>query len=88
MIKTLTLTPEILAALADVRRAERVYVPGRDSAAVVEIPKIDLADAVLDAIATQAERTRLQRLQTLPKPRPVPVVVEVALRRKWRRGEM
>lgn len=87
MIKTLTLTPAILAALAAVREAEEFYIPGRDSSAVIEVPEIDLARAVLAAIEAQQEQTRQQRLQALPKAKPVPVVVEVALRRKWRRGD-
>lgn len=87
MIKTLTLTPEILAALAAVRRAEQTYVPGVVSAAKIEIPKLDLADALLRALAEQADAARVARLAQLPKAKPVPVIVEVALRRKWRRGE-
>lgn len=85
MMKTLILTPAILAALEAVRDAEQRYEPGRDSAAVIELPQLDLADAILAAIAAQTAARRA-RLETLPKARPVPVVVEVALRRKWRRG--
>lgn len=85
MIKTVTLTPDMLAALAAVRAASVGYVPGRDSSGRMDIPKIDLAEALLAAIADQQE-SRRQRLQAVPKAKPVPVVVEVALRRKWRRG--
>jgi len=84
-MKSVTLTPALLDALAAVRCAEQTYVPGRDSSGLIEIPKLDLADALLAAIDAQTAARR-DRLKQLPKAKPVPVVVEVALRRKWRRG--
>lgn len=50
------LTQAMQDALAALDQAERVYVPGRDSSAIVELPKLALADAVLAAI--QAQRTK------------------------------
>lgn len=41
--------PRLCAALATVARAEAGYVPGRMSASVIEIPKLELADALLEA---------------------------------------
>jgi len=62
MIKGLHLTPAteeaIKAALQAVRRAEAVYVPGRDSADLIEIPQLAFARAVLAAIAEEEARTR------------------------------
>lgn len=66
-MKTITLTPTLAAALEAVRKAEWTYVPGRSSSAEIEIPKLALADALLDAVEVQ-RRTRL--LVQLPKARP------------------
>lgn len=79
-MKTIPLTPALWAALEAVRDAEQRYVPGCDSSGVIEIPKLDLADALLAAIDAQTADRRAQ-LETLPKARPA----AVALRRKARR---
>jgi hypothetical protein len=86
MVRTLDLTPALRAAIDAVHHAERTYVPGVDSAARVEIPKLDLANAILEAIDAQAEIEHLERLNRLPRKRPTPVaVVEVELRHKRRK---
>jgi len=54
-------------------------VPGGESASVVELPKLDLADAVLKAVAEQRER----RLAKLPAKAPV---IGAGLGRKRRRA--
>lgn len=46
-----TLTGGVQAALDALDAAARDYVPGRDPASVIELPKLALADAVLAAIA-------------------------------------
>lgn len=86
-MKTLTITPTMRAALTAVDAAEQGYLPGYDSASVIELPKLALAEAVLDAVKAQAQRSteRAARLSTLPKARPV-AVVEVTLRPKRRRA--
>lgn len=55
----LSLTPDLLAAVDAVAAAERVYVPGRDSASVIELPKLALANAVLAALEVQRRTDRL-----------------------------
>lgn len=54
--RAITLTDEILARLADVEHAYENYLPGGESASVVELPKLAFADAVLRAVAEQAAR--------------------------------
>jgi hypothetical protein len=53
MIKRLDLTPALCAAIEAVRTAEKTYRPGGESASVVELPKLALANAVLDAVQQQ-----------------------------------
>lgn len=53
MIRTLTITPALQAAIDAVRKAERDYAPGGESSSVVELPKLALATALLDAIQAQ-----------------------------------
>lgn len=53
MLKTLTLTPELCAAIYHCRRAEALYVPGQMAASVVELPRLELADVVLASVAEQ-----------------------------------
>ena len=85
MIKKLDLTPELRAALDSVQKAEAAYAPGRMSASLVEIPKLGLADAVLYEVHVQTEQARLERLQRLPRTRPV-AVVDLQSRRKRKRS--
>lgn len=79
-MKHLEITPAIRAALAAIADAEQDYVPGRDSSAVIEIPKLALADALLAAVRAQA---RIAKLPT--RAGGILPVVEVELRRKRRR---
>jgi hypothetical protein len=65
-----------------VRAALASYIPGYDSASIVELPKLELADALLAAMA--ARRARPQCLADVL--RPTPAVVEVTLRPKRRRA--
>jgi len=81
MLKRLEVTDAIREALAAIERADAVYVPGRDSASLIELPKLALADVVLAAVAAQ----QTQRLRRLPT-RAVPVVVDIAMRPTRRRG--
>jgi hypothetical protein len=83
MIKRLTLTPALRAAIDSVHRAEAAYVPGRDSASVVEIPKLGLADELLIALAVQGAEGRWLDLDRLPRAKAAVVpVVDLELRRK------
>jgi hypothetical protein len=86
MLKQLTLTPTLRAAIDSVHRAEAAYRRGQESAEVVEIPKLGLADEVLVAVAAQTEAARRATLARLPKAKAAVVpVVDIALRRKARR---
>jgi hypothetical protein len=62
-VKHIDVTPEMEAALDALARALASYVPGRDSASVIELPKLDLADALLRAL----------QLARVPKPTPATV---------------
>lgn len=53
MIRHLDITPQIRAALDALHTAEEHYCPGGEPACVVEIPKLALAEAVLEALRTQ-----------------------------------
>lgn len=55
----LTITADLEYHLKYVRRCLKQYVPGRDSASVIEIPKLQLADALLEAEARQRRIDRL-----------------------------
>lgn len=87
MITKLDLRP-LRDVLMMMDRAQRRYIPGLMSAALIEIPKVALADAVLEAIAVQTEQARakrLDRLQRLPQSSGGQVgVVDLELRRKRR----
>lgn len=54
-------SPAVLAALVAYDTAAAGYLAGRDSASVLDLPKLALADAVLAAIAAASadRRTRL-----------------------------
>ncbi|HZR25278.1 MAG TPA: hypothetical protein VFA59_16905 [Vicinamibacterales bacterium] len=58
----LPFTRQVRAALAEITAAERVHVPGRDPSSQLELPKLALADAVLDAV-------RARRLARVPRAR-------------------
>lgn len=65
--RRLLLTADIRRRLADLARAEADYRPGLDSSAIVELPKLALAEAVLAA---------------LPKPKPARAVARFPKRRR------
>lgn len=73
-MKTLSLTPDVCAAIDACRQAERAYVPGRMSSSVVELPRLALADQILRAVTEQAAYSPLDQLAQLPKARPAAVV--------------
>jgi hypothetical protein len=75
--KSIPITESIRAALDAVQTAERGFAAGADSYSTIELPKLALAEAVLDAVKQQ----RLDRLPT----RAVEAVVEVEMRPKRRR---
>lgn len=79
-IRKLELTDEMQRRIRAVEDALAVHVPGRESSDVVDIPKLQLADALLDAIAAQSA-TRLSKLPPRAKPAVVPVV-EISMRPK------
>lgn len=87
MVKTLKLTDDVHLALEAVRRAEATYLPGGQSAAIIEIPLLALARAVLAAYAAQDVRStdRQQKLANLPRALPVGVA-EVSRQPKRRRA--
>jgi hypothetical protein len=64
-LRRLELDDEIRERIAAVERALEAYDPGGDSASYVELPKLELADAVLHAVAVQRQRLD-QRLRRLP----------------------
>lgn len=86
MLKHLELTDVLRARIEAVQAALMVYQPGRESASVIELPKLDLADAMLAEYARQLVKTaqRAARLASLPKPALMPIV-EVTIRPKRRR---
>jgi hypothetical protein len=86
MIKTLTLTPTLRAAIDSVDRAQRAARPGCESASLVELLKLGLADELLLAIAAQAGVGRVAALERLPKARAVSVVEPTPRRRRRRRA--
>lgn len=59
-------TPAIACALAAITEAERAYKPGVDSSSLVENPLLELADAVLAAIAQARRRSRGRPPRTAP----------------------
>jgi hypothetical protein len=87
MLKHLELTDAMRARIEAVQAALMTYAPGGESAAVVELPKLALADVVLAEYARQAidAARRAARLARLPKPTLTPIV-EVTLRPKRRRA--
>jgi hypothetical protein len=79
MVKHIEITPELQQAIDAVDAAEEHYLPGGESASVIELPKLALADAFLAAL-------QAQRLAKLPgRARVVPVVVEIEMRPRRRR---
>lgn len=48
--RLLAVTPELAARIRDVEEALAIHVPGRDSSANVELPKLRLADVVLQQV--------------------------------------
>ena len=60
MKKTLRLTPALLAATEAFYQAEADYLPGGESASKIELPKLEIADRFLEALAAEnpAERAR------------------------------
>lgn len=87
VMKTLKLTDDVQLALEAVRRAEATYLPGGQSAAIIEIPLLALARAVLAAYAAQDVRStdRQEKLANLPRALPVGVA-EVSRQPKRRRA--
>lgn len=85
-LKHLELTAEMHARIEAVKAALAGYLPGGESASVVELPKLDLAEFVLAEYARQLTRAdqRAARLAALPKPQLTPIV-EVSMRPKRRR---
>jgi hypothetical protein len=83
LMKRIDITPAMADALATIARVELIYVPGRDSSSVIELPKLALADATLAAVAVQQQR-RVVRLPVRAKA--MSAVVEVELRPKRGRG--
>lgn len=59
-MKTLRLTPEIQQRLLELARAEAGYEPGGESSAVIELPKLALADAVLAALKLKPVKATLR----------------------------
>jgi hypothetical protein len=53
MLKQVAITPALRDAIEAVRQAAATYRPGRDSASVVELPLLALAEARLAALHTQ-----------------------------------
>jgi hypothetical protein len=81
-LKRVELTDEIQRRVRAVEDALAVHVPGRESSDVIDIPKLQLADALLEAIAAQSEA----RLSKLPKrAAAVAPVVEISMQPKRRR---
>jgi len=54
MVRRIELTSALRDAIEAVRVAAAVYEPGEDPASLVELPKLALADAVLEALRAQA----------------------------------
>jgi hypothetical protein len=77
----LDLTQGIRDALDAIARAKHAFIPGVDSYALLELPKLALADAVLEALAAQ-QAARLDRLPTRGR---MTRVVEGSVRGKRRR---
>lgn len=75
-MKQIPMTDDIRLALDAVARAERVFVPGFDSASVIELPKLALSDAVCRAVGARQPLA-------VPRPRAAKVVrVAPASRRR------
>lgn len=72
--RTIWLDPPLVEAIAAYRTAEATYVPGRDSASLVELPKLAVADAFLATV---------ERTERLPH-RARPLRVTWSLRRRKR----
>lgn len=59
----LEITPAMQAALDAIAQTEATYVPGRESSAVIELPKLALAEATMAAVQA-AKAHRVDRLPT------------------------
>lgn len=55
-MKTIPMTTAMRTSIANLKRALETYRPGLDSASVVELPKLELADATLAAVRAQLVR--------------------------------
>lgn len=60
-LKNLELTDDLRARIRAVEDALAVHVPGRESSAVVDIPKLKLADLLLEEARRQA--LQMQKLR-------------------------
>lgn len=87
-LKTLEITDAMCDAIEAIGRAQRAVEVGQVSAAIVEIPKLALADAVLAAIRAQLVKAhaagRMAQLRGVKRPQQP--IVEVELRRKRKRS--
>jgi len=78
-LRRLTLTEDIQRRIVAVQAALDIYRPGYESAAVIELPKLALADAVLAAIAEQTAAHDAQ-LAALPR------APALGARLRWKRS--
>ena len=81
----LTITPPIVRALGRVERASALYPNDDEGVEPLNIEKLALADAVVRAVEAQ-RLARIARLQQVPRPRVIPVVVDLRLVRRRQRG--
>lgn len=63
------LTAEVEARIRDVEAALVDYVPGRDSCDVVDLPKLRLVDAVLDALERLPQKAKAAKVSLVTKKR-------------------
>lgn len=84
-MKTLLITPTLQDRITAVRTALASYVRGCESAATIELPKLELADALLEAVAALDATPVTTRTRLADVPRPRPAVVAVPIRPKRRR---
>lgn len=85
-LKTLEISDAMCDAIEAIGRAARSYAPGQMSAAIIEIPKLALADATLAAVRVQMVKAeahgriaKLRRIHTPQQP-----IVEVERRKRKR----
>jgi hypothetical protein len=82
---TLRLSAEIRMRLGRVERASALYPNEDDGIEPLNEEKVALADAVVRAVDAQ-RLARAIRLQQVPRPRVIPVVVDLRLVRRRQRG--